>query len=135
MKFGSFLLLAGLFLSACVHAVTPKLGEPQRCSSVETQLELTACWATVAKEAETKVFERFNEATKALIYAGDQESLTVFQNAQEQWKRYRDLHCKGARLLYGSGSASPMIESMCRERMARDRLREIEYIYIEWSKR
>jgi uncharacterized protein YecT (DUF1311 family) len=135
MRLGSFMLLAGFILAACVHAGTTKLVEPETCSSVETQLELTACWAHVAKEAETKVLERFNEATKALIDAGDQESLVLFRKAQEQWERYRDLHCKGARLLYGNGSASPMIESMCRERMARDRLREIESIYIEWSKR
>ena len=133
MKLGGFILLLGLFFAACIHIGTTKLGKLETCGSVETQLELTACWAHVAKEAEAKVVERFNEATKALIDAGNQESLTVFQKAQEQWKRYRDLHCRGACLLYGNGSASPMIESMCRERMACDRLREIESIYTEWS--
>jgi uncharacterized protein YecT (DUF1311 family) len=108
---------------------TPIAAAP--CDSVETQSEMTRCWADEQRAAERRVDETMTKAVDWLRLRDQPDAVARFQDAHAAWGAYRDAHCGAIAAVYAGGSMAPMQEAHCRAELAAQRTRVLDTILAD----
>lgn len=113
-----FLVL--LFFAAAISAAYgQKKSEP--CADIQTQAEMTICWANQYKTADAKLNQVYRQFTAKL----DDEEKTQLKTAQTAWLKYRDANCEFVGDQYKGGTMRPMIGAICLAEVTDNRTREL----------
>ena len=124
-----FLLLAAAGLVTAQIAAAAAKTVP--CAEATTQLQMTACWSSLAKEAERKVELLFRQLRTMLASGPLAEMALTLENSQTKWREYRDAYCEAVGLAYSGGSIAPMEKASCRVRVAADRDAELRALQTD----
>ena len=117
------LVLAAALLSCGRPASTGTAVPDSRsdpCSSAATQTELTACWGTESRRAESDAREAYDRIAAVLRERSDAEALNALVKAEAAWSTYREEQCAAAAIVFGDGSLGPMQGARCRAELAQD---------------
>jgi uncharacterized protein YecT (DUF1311 family) len=90
--------------------------------SAQTQLEMNQTADKKFKKADTEL----NQVYKQLIKILDKNEKQLLIQAQKDWLRFRDSHCKFDEAQYDGGSIQPLIYSTCLEESTRKRIKELK---------
>ncbi|PJJ07079.1 uncharacterized protein YecT (DUF1311 family) [Flavobacterium sp. 1] len=91
-------------------------------SFAQTQLEMNETADTNYKKADAEL----NKVYKQLIAILDQNEKPLLIQAEKDWVRFRDSHCKFDASQYEGGSIKPLVYSTCLEELTRKRIAEIK---------
>jgi uncharacterized protein YecT (DUF1311 family) len=111
-------------LSSCATA-----GEPSDpCESARNQAQMSACWATQAKEAQAAMSARYQEVIGTVEAKKDAQLLALTKQSQAAWEQYKQAQCKLEAAQFEGGSMATMTQAICEERLARNREQELQTI-------
>jgi uncharacterized protein YecT (DUF1311 family) len=88
----------------------------------QTQYEMNQ----TAAQGYFKADAELNKVYKILMSKLDEKGKSLLINAENDWIKYRDAHCKFEASFYEGGSMQPMIYSSCLESLAMDRIKELK---------
>jgi uncharacterized protein YecT (DUF1311 family) len=128
-------LVLTVVVSGCQRASDPpRVSAPTAppCVDVTEQRELTACWGSVANHADDTLNVALGQANEAARKSSD-EAATMFRDTQDLWERYRDAECDLYRRGVEGGSSESMVGSICRWRLATERLNEVRALIETWQ--
>jgi len=91
-------------------------------SFAQTQLEMNVTANAKYKKADAEL----NKVYKQLMAILDQNEKPLLIQAEKDWVKYRDSHCKFEASQYEGGSIQPLIYSTCLEELTRKRIAEIK---------
>jgi uncharacterized protein YecT (DUF1311 family) len=97
------------------------------------QLDMNECFAKRAESADRAL----NETYRFLLEHSDKERGQLLRGSQRAWIRFRDSNCKlhydRTRVADTSlhGSMAGMYYAMCKERMSRERYKELDEIGVQ----
>ncbi|AOW11033.1 hypothetical protein EM308_16920 [Flavobacterium gilvum] len=73
-----------------------------------------------------KADTELNKVYKQLMTMLNQSEKTLLIQAEKDWVKFRDSHCKFEASQYEGGSIKPLIYSTCLEQLTRKRIAEIK---------
>lgn len=88
----------------------------------QTQSEMNATAYAKYKKADAEL----NKVYKQLMAVLDKKEKSLLIQAEKDWIKYRDSHCKFEAAQYEGGSIQPLIYSTCLEELTRKRVAEIK---------
>lgn len=91
-------------------------------SFAQTQSEMNVTANAKYKKADAEL----NKVYKQLMSILDQNEKPLLIQAEKDWVKYRDSHCKFEVSQYEGGSIQPLIYSTCLEELTRKRITEIK---------
>lgn len=91
-------------------------------SFAQTQSEMNETANVKYKKADAEL----NKVYKQLMTILDQNEKLLLIQAEKDWVKYRDSHCKFDVSQYEGGSIQPLIYSTCLEEITRKRIAEIK---------
>lgn len=91
-------------------------------SLAQTQSEMNATAHAQYKKADAEL----NKVYKQLMLILDKKEKPLLIQAEKDWIKYRDSHCKFDASQYEGGSMQPLIYSTCLEQLTRKRITEIK---------
>ncbi|MGQ7944865.1 lysozyme inhibitor LprI family protein [Flavobacterium sp. WC2509] len=91
-------------------------------SFAQTQAEMNATANANYKKADTQL----NKVYKQLMAILDKNEKTLLIQAEKDWVKFRDSHCKFEASQYEGGSIQPLIYSTCLEELTEKRIAEIK---------
>lgn len=91
-------------------------------SFAQTQSEMNETSNSEYKTADAEL----NKVYKQLISILDQKEKLLLIQAEKDWIKFRDSHCKFEAAQYEGGSIKPLIYSTCLEELTRKRIAEIK---------
>ena len=91
-------------------------------SFAQTQLEMNETANIKYKKADAEL----NKVYKQLIAVLDRDEKPLLIQAEKDWVKFRDSHCKFDASQYDGGSIKPLIYSTCLEELTRKRIAEIK---------
>ncbi|REH01240.1 lysozyme inhibitor LprI family protein [Flavobacterium aquicola] len=91
-------------------------------SFAQTQLEMNQTASAKYKKADAEL----NKVYKQLMSMLDQNEKTLLIQAEKDWVKFRDSHCKFEASQYEGGSIKPLIYSTCLEELTKKRIAEIK---------
>ncbi len=91
-------------------------------SFAQTQLEMNETANAKYKKADVEL----NKVYKQLMSILDQNEKQLLIQAEKDWMKFRDSHCKFDASQYEGGSIQPLIYSTCLEELTRKRIAEIK---------
>ena len=89
------------------------------CAAAVTQVDMNACWANRAKQADGMLYAIYAKVTAGLHGLG--VDIPSLADAQIAWIVMRDKTCAFETSLYAGGSIAPMISSECVARVTQAR--------------
>lgn len=129
--------LTGMILGAALVAV-PVSGFAQHmnapdapCRSVGPNSVFTHCLSDAARQADA----RLAQAEKRIRDTLPAASLDDFQNAEQDWERYKNGLCDAEYHLYDGGSGGPAAHFGCLEALTRHHQSELETVYGRFMER
>lgn len=93
---------------------------PAGCKG-HTQLALNECAAARNADAEAELAKLY----EAMQRSDSGTSVTMLRHSQREWRRFRDAHCQWIASQWEGGTIQPMYYSLCLERVARARIRQL----------
>jgi uncharacterized protein YecT (DUF1311 family) len=90
-------------------------------SFAQTQSEMNVTANAKYKKADAEL----NKVYKQLMSILDQNEKPLLIQAEKDWVKYRDSHCRFDASQYDGGSIQPLIYSTCLEELTRKRIAEI----------
>jgi uncharacterized protein YecT (DUF1311 family) len=101
--------------------------EGKDCPGADTAYAANMCLGKVSEETQ-KDFDQFYKNLLALLddAASAQEKL---EQAQDQWEQYRTKTCDAIDELYKGGTIRPSANMECYIKLARSRMRDLDYLY------
>jgi Uncharacterized protein conserved in bacteria len=87
----------------------------------DTQLALSECAAARNADAEATLSRRY----QAMLRTESGASLQLFRRSQQEWLKYRETHCQWIASQFEGGTFQPLYYSLCLERVARARIRQL----------
>jgi len=91
-------------------------------SFAQTQLEMNETANTNYKKADAQL----NKVYKQLMSIIDKNEKLLLIQAERDWVKFRDSHCKFEASQYEGGSMKPLVYSTCLEAVTRKRIAEIK---------
>lgn len=91
-------------------------------SFAQTQSEMNVAANAKYKKADAEL----NRVYKQLMAILDKNEKLLLIQAEKDWIKYRDSHCKFDASQYEGGSIQPLIYSTCLEELTRKRIAEIK---------
>lgn len=91
-------------------------------SFAQTQSEMNATAYTNYKKADAQL----NKVYKQLVAILDKKEKPLLIQAEKDWVKFRDSHCKFVASQYEGGSIQPLIYSSCLEELTKKRIAEIK---------
>lgn len=91
-------------------------------SFAQTQSEMNATASANYKKADAQL----NKLYKQLMAILDKNEKPLLIQAEKDWVKFRDSHCKFDASQYEGGSIQPLIYSSCLEELTRKRIAEIK---------
>jgi uncharacterized protein YecT (DUF1311 family) len=91
-------------------------------SFAQTQLEMNETANANYKKADAEL----NKVYKQLMSILDQNEKPLLIQAEKDWVKFRDSHCKFEASQYEGGSIQPLIYSTCLEELTKKRIVEIK---------
>ncbi|MFT3794628.1 lysozyme inhibitor LprI family protein [Flavobacterium sp.] len=91
-------------------------------SLAQTQSEMNADAQAKYKKADAAL----NKAYKQLMALLDKDEKVLLIQAEKDWVKFRDSHCKFDASQYEGGSIQPLIHANCMEELTRKRIAEIK---------
>jgi uncharacterized protein YecT (DUF1311 family) len=91
-------------------------------SFAQTQGEMNATANSSYKKADAEL----NKVYKQLMAVLDQNEKPLLIQAEKDWMKFRDSHCKFDASQYEGGSIQPLIYSTCLEELTKKRIAEIK---------
>jgi len=88
----------------------------------QTQLEMNETANVKFKKADAEL----NKVYKQLMAILDKNEKQLLIQAEKDWMKFRDSHCKFDSSQYEGGSIQPLIYSTCLEELTRKRIAEIK---------
>ena len=93
------------------------------CTTVDTGQCLIKVRSRVDKE--------LNEIYQKAMTGQDEKGKTLLRKAQRSWISYRDADCEGEQHTYEGGSMAGNMGAFCEIRLTRQRIAEINYVYLD----
>lgn len=103
------------------------------CTEANSQAEMNACWGAEARERAAEVDEAAAAITAVIGELGGSEIADAVRTAQQAWSAYRDAHCATFEARMAGGSAERVAGAVCRERLAAERLAELQVLRNAWA--
>jgi uncharacterized protein YecT (DUF1311 family) len=91
-------------------------------SFAQTQMEMNA----TAYANYKKTDDQLNKVYKQLMVIVDKNEKPLLIQAEKDWVKFRDSHCKFETSQYEGGSIQPLIYSTCLEELTKKRIAEIK---------
>nr|WP_315158340.1 lysozyme inhibitor LprI family protein [uncultured Flavobacterium sp.] len=91
-------------------------------SFAQTQSEMNATAYANYKKADAQL----NKVYKQLMSILDKKEKPLLIQAEKDWMKFRDSHCKFEASQYEGGSIQPLIYSTCLEELTKKRIAEIK---------
>jgi uncharacterized protein YecT (DUF1311 family) len=91
-------------------------------SFAQTQMEMNQTANTNYKKADAQL----NKVYKQLMLILDKDEKPLLIQAEKDWVKFRDSHCKFEASQYEGGSIQPLIYSSCLEELTKKRIAEIK---------
>lgn len=91
-------------------------------SFAQTQLEMNETANANYKKADTQL----NKVYKQLMVMLDKSEKPLLIQAEKDWVKFRDSHCKFDASQYEGGSMKPLVYSSCLEELTKKRIAEIK---------
>ena len=91
-------------------------------SFAQTQMEMNQTANASFKKADAEL----NKVYKQLIAMLDQSEKPLLIQAEKDWVKFRDSHCKFEASQYEGGSIQPLIYSTCLEELTKKRIAQIK---------
>jgi uncharacterized protein YecT (DUF1311 family) len=91
-------------------------------SFAQTQMEMNQTANTYYKKADAEL----NKVYKQLMLILDKDEKPLLIQAEKDWVKFRDSHCKFEASQYEGGSIQPLIYSSCLEELTKKRIAEIK---------
>lgn len=88
----------------------------------QTQMEMNATAYANYKKADAQL----NKVYKQLMLTLDKNEKPLLIQAEKDWVKFRDSHCKFDASFYEGGSIQPLIYSTCLEELTKKRIVEIK---------
>lgn len=117
MKLALFVLMLVPIVPSLARAQRPL---PAGCKG-KTQLALDECAAARNADAEAELAKLY----EAMQRADSGTSVKMLRQSQREWRRFRDAHCRWIASQWEGGTIQPMYYSLCLERVARARIRQL----------
>ena len=92
------------------------------CQKAQTQSELNQCADLIARDADQKL----NQVYQQLRKNRGTELDTLLVESEKAWIKYRDASCAFSRKRVAGGSIAPMVSSNCIARLTEQRTQELE---------
>lgn len=121
-----------LLIFSCSYASAGSGGDP--CQDAHDQREMTACWGTAARDAESRVDDLVGKLNARLAEIQRDDAAELLRSIQNEWGRYRDAECNLAQMRWEGGSGANMAKAVCRNRLASERANRLEDDLEEWSR-
>jgi uncharacterized protein YecT (DUF1311 family) len=129
MRFSRIAILAPVFavLAGGAFADECRVGTGEAADQV-------ACAEQMWKETDETLYGAFRSALEAAAALDAHLPETgvaatdLLENGQEQWAQYRDITCEAEQLAMRDETAGPLLYWGCMSRLARHRIRELEYL-------
>jgi len=93
-----------------------------------TTFDTGQCLIKVRKNVDAKLNDTYQRALKK--WADNPNVIAKLKNAEHAWIKYRDANCEGEYQTYGRGTIGPNMFGFCQIRLTRQRIHEIEGIYL-----
>jgi uncharacterized protein YecT (DUF1311 family) len=111
-------------------SVANKLPDLQtECTSASTQQEMNLCSEKEHQDADAQLTALYRQIAADLSRGKDPTALPKLREAEQAWRRYRDLHCEAARSQFKGASMSAMIWSDCMTGVTLNRIQDLKYGY------
>lgn len=91
-------------------------------SFAQTQMEINQTANTNYKKADAEL----NKVYKQLMLILDKDEKPLLIQAEKDWVKFRDSHCKFEASQYEGGSIQPLIYSSCLEELTKKRIAELK---------
>jgi uncharacterized protein YecT (DUF1311 family) len=91
-------------------------------SFAQTQAEMNA----TASAQYAKADKELNKVYKQLVSMLNNSDKTLLIQAEKDWVKFRDSHCRFVAEQYDGGSMQPLVRSTCLEEVTRQRIAEIK---------
>lgn len=111
-----------------VVAQEPVVAQQIDCSDTRTQAEMTFCAGVEFENADQELNALWPQIRAAMkerdAFTEDRFKISdeLVLEAQRSWLKYRDAHCDGYALLAAGGTMQPMLGSLCRASLTRERI-------------
>jgi uncharacterized protein YecT (DUF1311 family) len=122
-------VIAVLFLLA---AQVSLFSQEETCEG--TTYDVSMCFLRILKKVEMDLNATYQRAlvnTRRDYTARDVQALKI---AERRWIEYRDAACTAEYGLWGGGSGGPAAHSGCLIKMAKERIGDLEALYLDRSK-
>jgi len=133
MKWGTAyaMLVTALAVLALLFVFTVNAPAQQKnCENAVSQLDMNRCAEQDASDADKEL----NEVYRSILKKLNQQQQSELKSAQRAWLAYRDADCGAESVLYAGGSVAPMTKLACVANLTRERTKEIQRIYANFSK-
>jgi uncharacterized protein YecT (DUF1311 family) len=101
--------------------------EPERCFDAPTNDKIDQCLRSLLAEEE----KRLAQAVAALKKKLSSDERNAFNRSHDAWKKYRDLHCRMAGLVFKNGRMEPLTQGACRVRLTGERSIDLNDIDVK----
>jgi uncharacterized protein YecT (DUF1311 family) len=102
--------------------------EGKDCPGADTTYAANICLGKVS-EATQKDFDAFYKNLLALMDDSEDSGQEKLEEAQDQWEQYRTKTCDAVDEMNKGGSIRPSTNMECYIRLARSRMRDLDYLY------
>lgn len=118
-------------LAACNAAGPTQPMTEAPCADARTQLEMGLCWQRAAADREATVEAQSSRVAELLASRGGPSARAAAEQAQVEWRRYRDAACEVQGLSTAGGSLQATAAALCRWRLSGERAQTLQTLVDE----